>query len=342
MLGRWGQVGVLLAIAGCAGGEDDDSGFVTTVPTTPTMPVGTTTGEPDPTEAASSSGAPTTGSPTTGGGGETTNGTTSGTTGGEGSSSGVEMSTSGGSNDTTGPGPSCGDGVLDPGEACDDGNAADDDACRNTCVVAACGDGVVQVGVEACDDGNAADNDACRNTCVAAACGDGVVQMGVEFCDEGPQNGMYEHCAVDCSKQGPSCGDKVVDANAGETCDDGNKQDGDGCSAMCKGECANQGGGSLQAENGTAMNKNYCYEPGDSIDTRARKACESHFGVGACCLIPGGYSGLQWGQCNGGGGPGTYHFHPDPHPNGHCAPNYIVGDVVSPGWCGVVLGNFLD
>jgi len=90
------------------------------------------------------------------------------------------------------------------------------------------------------------------------------------------------------------------------------------------------------------MNKNYCYEVGDSADTRARKACESHFGVGACCIIQGGYSSLQWGLCNGGGGGGSFHFHPDAHPDGHCPPNYKVGDVVSPGWCGAILGNFLD
>ena len=42
-------------------------------------------------------------------------------------------------------------------EACDDGNRVETDACRNACVVARCGDGVVQAGVEACDDAN--DND---------------------------------------------------------------------------------------------------------------------------------------------------------------------------------------
>jgi len=107
-------------------------------------------------------------------------------------------------------------------------------------------------------------------------------------------------------------------------------------------ECGNIGGGSLVAENGTAMNKFYCYEPADTIDIRARKACESHFGVGMCCIIAGGYNSLQWGQCGKSGEGGTYHFHPDAHPDGHCPPNYVVGDVVSPGWCGAVLGNFLD
>ncbi len=139
------------------------------------------------------------------------------------------------------------------------------------------------------------------------------------------------------------CGDGIVDGGAGETCDDGNQIDGDGCSATCTDECANPGGGSLMAENGTGMTTNYCYEPGDSIDTRARKACESHFGVGACCIIVGGYSDLQWGQCgHSGDDEGTFHFHPDSHPEGHCDPFYVVGDVISPGWCGAIRGNFLD
>ena len=327
-------------LTACSAGDAGESG------TTGTASTGATGTSEGATEAPTS----TTGTPTGTSAGmtSTTDVAGSSSSGGDSSSSGSSSSSSGdgssSSGGTTGVGPGCGNGVLDALEECDDGNQVDGDACTNKCLDAVCGDGVVQALVEACDDGNQVDNDACRNTCVAAACGDGVVQMGVEFCDEAMLNGTYNHCAADCTKLGPSCGDKVVDGGNGETCDDGNKVDGDGCSAACKGElkCANQGGGALQAENGTGMNKFYCYEQADSIDTRARKACESHFGIGACCIIPGGYSGLQWGQCGKDGGQGTYHFHPDPHPDGHCAPNYIVGDVVAPGWCGAVLGNFLD
>lgn len=64
-----------------------------------------------------------------------------------------------------GTNPACGNGDLDPGEACDDGNQDDADACTQTCEVARCGDGVVQLGVEACDDGNQVDDDACSNAC---------------------------------------------------------------------------------------------------------------------------------------------------------------------------------
>ena len=39
----------------------------------------------------------------------------------------------------------CGDGRVSGTEACDDGNADNTDDCTNTCLVAACGDGVVQL-----------------------------------------------------------------------------------------------------------------------------------------------------------------------------------------------------
>jgi cysteine-rich repeat protein len=328
---RW--VGVWVALSGCGGDENNDSGFVS--PTAPTAPGDEGTTAPTTGAVSSTSDAESTASVITGSSsssGETPTEATSTGTGETGSSSG-----------TTAP-LTCGDGMLDAGEECDDGNLVDEDACRNTCVKASCGDGVIEAGVEACDDGNQADDDACRNTCVAAACGDSVIQVGVEVCDDGAMNGSYDHCAADCSKPGPTCGDSVIDAIGEETCDDGNKVDGDGCSATCKGECANVGGGALVAENGTGLNKMYCYDAADSIDTRARKACESHFGVGVCCLIPGGYAGLQWGKCNAGGNAAdTYHFHPDAHPGGaNCPPIYKVGDVLSVGWCGTVRGNFLD
>ena len=59
----------------------------------------------------------------------------------------------------------CGDGVLDPGEACDDGDRDDADECIHACELAACGDGVVQLGVEGCDDGNVASRDGCSASC---------------------------------------------------------------------------------------------------------------------------------------------------------------------------------
>ena len=65
--------------------------------------------------------------------------------------------------------------------------------------------------------------------------------------------------------------------------------------------CGNPGGGPLVASNGAGQNVSYCYQAGDTTQTRAMKACESHFGVAACCVITGGYQDQQYGKCGGGG-----------------------------------------
>ena len=84
-------------------------------------------------------------------------------------------------------------------EGCDDGNLNDGDACRTSCQVAVCGDGVRradlppgQLGYESCDDGNRLNADGCTNQCLIARCGDGVVRndrapgdFGYEACDDG-------------------------------------------------------------------------------------------------------------------------------------------------------------
>jgi len=230
----------------------------------------------------------------------------------------------------------CGNGIVEDAEECDDGNDDQTDGCAS-CMNASCGDGFVQEGVEECDDGNEVETDACLGTCTAATCGDGQIQEGVEECDDG-NDVSSDDCAA-CSSA--VCGDGFLQEGV-EDCDDGNTEDDDGCSSSCEAECANPGGGNLTAENGTNMDVLYCYNQGDSNEVRAEKACESHFGIGACCIIPSGYNGEQYGECDQGGGNGTFHWHPDNHPNGHCAPDYVVGEVVSPGWCGTLLGSFLD
>jgi cysteine-rich repeat protein len=82
----------------------------------------------------------------------------------------------------------CGTGVQGDGdyEDCDDGNEDETDGCRNNCLVAFCGDGVVQAGEEQCDDMNTDDTDSCimdvsepgavgdaADGCKWAECGDG-------------------------------------------------------------------------------------------------------------------------------------------------------------------------
>ena len=165
----------------------------------------------------------------------------------------------------------CGDGVRDTGEGCDDGNGDDGDMCTNECVMATCGDGIVQSGIgEECDDGNAFDRDACTAMCRTAVCGDGIVRLAVEECDdgndvdgdgcsntctgsmcgngrldsgeqcdEGPANSNTEPgaCRNDCTSA--RCGDRVVDL--GEECDDGNTDDGDSCTSTCSAPACGDG-----------------------------------------------------------------------------------------------------
>ena len=78
-------------------------------------------------------------------------------------------------------------------EECDDGNTVDNDECTNTCQIARCGDGAVQLG-EACDDGNTINTDGCTALCTVAFCGDGIIQLGVDECDNDVNDGSYGTC----------------------------------------------------------------------------------------------------------------------------------------------------
>lgn len=65
-------------------------------------------------------------------------------------------------------------------------------------------------------------------TCTLGRCGDGVVDPAGEICDDGDESAT---CDDDCTPA--ECGDFNVNSAAGESCDDGNTADGDGCSAAC-------------------------------------------------------------------------------------------------------------
>ncbi|MCA9689294.1 MAG: DUF4215 domain-containing protein, partial [Myxococcales bacterium] len=99
--------------------------------------------------------------------------------------------------------------------------------------------------------------DDCLDSCVAASCGDLFVQAGVEDCDEGAETAT---CDVDCTAV--ECGDALQNAAAGEVCDDGNTEDGDGCSAACTLEGC--GDGQVQApeecDDGNADNTDDCLD----------------------------------------------------------------------------------
>lgn len=101
--------------------------------------------------------------------------------------------------------------------------------------IAVCGDGVLHPQCEQCDDGAAnsdAAADACRTTCRLPRCGDGVADGGEE-CDDGNVTSC-DGCSRQCRNEpGLVCGDGVTNAACGETCDDGNDVVGDGCGPTC-------------------------------------------------------------------------------------------------------------
>ncbi|HTQ03989.1 MAG TPA: DUF4215 domain-containing protein, partial [Polyangiaceae bacterium] len=127
---------------------------------------------------------------------------------------------------------SCGDGIVqNPPEECDDGvNAGGYNQCGPQCLFGPrCGDGVVQASDgEQCDNGvddagmslNDGSYDGCDSQCqLGPYCGDGVVN-GPEVCDDGINDQFYGSCTPDCLGYGPRCGDRIVQPEWGEECDD--------------------------------------------------------------------------------------------------------------------------
>lgn len=144
----------------------------------------------------------------------------------------------------------CGDGEVQGayGERCDrgDANTSDPNAynnCLTTCRPGPrCGDGQLQANHgEQCDDGfnvqayvaHPTGNECAPQCKKPRSCGDGTLDYPFEQCDNGGANsntGAYGSCTTEC-KLGPRCGDGVI--NGSEQCDDGNRVNGDGCSAAC-------------------------------------------------------------------------------------------------------------
>ena len=131
----------------------------------------------------------------------------------------------------------CGNAQLEDGEICDDGNTDDDDGCSTECVVedgwecsepgepctkkkenkkSVCGDGKLAKD-EDCDDGNKKSGDGCSSGCV--------VEDGWTCSDAG------EPCEKKSDADTDVCGDGKITGE--EKCDDGNSEDGDGCSGSC-------------------------------------------------------------------------------------------------------------
>ncbi len=89
--------------------------------------------------------------------------------------------------------------------------------------------------------------DVASTTLTISICGNEVVDAG-EQCDVLGETGVYSQtiaarqCNVSCFF-GPYCGDGILQTAYSEECDDGNNDDADFCSSICKIEPAGSGGG---------------------------------------------------------------------------------------------------
>lgn len=118
-----------------------------------------------------------------------------------------------------------------------------------------CGNGKVE-GAEVCDDGALNDTYGhCNAICTglaAARCGNGQkdfvdqAKKTLEFCEAGIDGFTAKYnldrnksCSWDCRNYGGFCGDGFVQAESGETCDDGNRIDDAQCLSNCKLPSAN-------------------------------------------------------------------------------------------------------
>lgn len=129
----------------------------------------------------------------------------------------------------------CGDGKRNAaaGEGCDDGRETA--ACDNDCTLPVCGDNRVNIAKgEQCDPGAVdLDTSSCNANCTIARCGDlRVNQAANEQCDRGGVNAS--DCDANCSF--PVCGDGLFNPMAGEQCDDATTATDDDCIAVA-GQC---------------------------------------------------------------------------------------------------------
>ena len=174
--------------------------------------------------------------------------------------------------------PGCGDGILNQaGEDCDDGNTIAGDGCNGACKIEPnyvcptpgklcalsfkCGDGVLNPG-EACDEGSYQGSPGCSSDCSVqdpgyrcdpgqqcvayVVCGNSRFESG-ETCDPpNPGNGCSATCQREagwsckpgsCTKLA-ACGDGIVQASAGEVCDQGKYRSSAGCSYDCRAQGA--------------------------------------------------------------------------------------------------------
>ncbi|MCK5020580.1 MAG: DUF4215 domain-containing protein, partial [Candidatus Peribacteraceae bacterium] len=172
----------------------------------------------------------------------------------------------------------CGNGFVDVGEECDDGNWDDWDTCSSSCELSVyccdeymgggcwgpvspdycsssyvdeatcnancsvCGNGVPETGEE-CDDGNTDNSDSCTNLCKKSKCGDGYIQDGEE-CELPGTDTCSANCISLVAEESlsssseeivipPNCGNRIIEEDEGEECDDGALNGTGECSEYC-------------------------------------------------------------------------------------------------------------
>lgn len=146
--------------------------------------------------------------------------------------------------------PVCGDRTTSGPEQCDDGNRVNGDGCSRLCQTElTCGDGNLIAGSEQCDDRNTVSGDGCSSHCkLEPTCGDGHL-TGDEECDDSNlinDDGCNQLCGIERACPADpvdpecinSCGDGIVQASLGETCEyapgtSGNLR----CRANCQQTC---------------------------------------------------------------------------------------------------------
>ena len=158
----------------------------------------------------------------------------------------------------------CGDGTVSAVRRCSGSSSP--------CLTdATCPSGQTCVAAEACDPAAVPTGCVATSTCGAdcrcsPVCGDGMVNQQGETCDDG-NSVDTDGCRNDCTQ----CGDGVVQPEDGEQCDDGNTVAGDGCTA-CRVDmgCRITGGGFIN---------------GITDPTTMAEIVRAHFGgqVGAPC-----------------------------------------------------------
>ncbi len=214
------------------------------------------------------------------------------------------------------PANTCGNGILESWEWCDDGNTDPNDECSATCLVeideecntdtngavgwlwcqagicnttwgapwvcelgGVCGNSVLE-DREGCDDGNNIDGDGCSSLCRIEdtyLCNQGPVGYTL---DQSCESGVCDETEINnVCEPANTCGNSVIEGS--EVCDDGNTENGDGCSSACL------------FEDGEECDANVACQSGNCDTTETPSVCEP---ADTC-----GNGILEWGEwCDDG------------------------------------------